>query len=98
MANINTNSSTLRGISLRPLDDELRDLYSIPKVVDGVLLIEVDDDSPFADKLEPLTVIIEINGNVVESIDGIEENLILDSTNRFYVWAGGKKRFVILKL
>ena len=98
VATINTNSSPLKGISLRPLDDELRDLYSIPKVVDGVLLIEVDDDSPFADKLEPLTVIIEINGKAVESIDGIEENLIMDSPNRFYVWAGGKKRFVILKL
>ena len=98
VANINTNSSSLKGISLRPLDDELRDLYSIPKVVDGVLLIEVDDDSPFADKLEPLTVIIEINGNAVESIDEIEENLIMESPNRFYVWAGGKKRFVILKL
>ena len=98
VATINTNSSPLKGISLRPLDDELRDLYSIPKVVDGVLLMEVDDDSPFADKLEPLTVIIEINGKAVESIDGIEENLIMDSPNRFYVWAGGKKRFVILKL
>ena len=98
VATINTNSRPLKGISLRPLDDELRDLYSIPKVVDGVLLMEVDDDSPFADKLEPLTVIIEINGKAVESIDGIEENLIMDSPNRFYVWAGGKKRFVILKL
>ena len=98
VATINTNSSPLKGISLRPLDDELRDLYSIPKVVDGVLLMEVDDDSPFADKLEPLTVIIEINGKAVESIDGIEENLIMDSPNRFYVWSGGKKRFVILKL
>ena len=98
VATINTNSSPLKGISLRSLDDELRDLYSIPKVVDGVLLVEVDDDSPFADKLEPLTVIIEINGNAVESVDGIEENLIADSPNRFYVWADGKKRFVILKL
>ena len=61
-------------------------------------MIDVEDDSPFADKLEPLTVIIEINGKAVESIDGIEENLIMDSPNRFYVWAGGKKRFVILKL
>ena len=74
------------------------EISGIPKVVDGVLLLEVDNDSPFADKLEPLTVIIEINGNAVESVDGIEKNLIMDSPNRFYVWAGGKKRFVILKL
>ena len=98
VAAINTNSSPLKGISLRPLDDDLRDAYSIPKDLDGVLLIEVDGDSPFVDKLEPLTVIIEINGNTVNSIDGIEENLIMDNPNRFDVWGGGKKRFVILKL
>ena len=95
---INTDSSALKGVILRPLDDDLRDAYSIPKDLDGVLLIDVKDDSPFVDKLEPLTVIIEINGNTVNSIDGIEENLVMNRQNRFYIWADGKKRFVILKL
>ena len=95
---INTDSSALKGVILRPLDDDLRDAYSIPKDLDGVLLIDVKDDSPFIDKLEPLTVIIEINGNTVNSIDGIEENLVMNRQNRFYIWADGKKRFVILKL
>ena len=95
---INTDSSALKGLILRPLDDDLRDAYSIPKDLGGVLLIDVEDDSPFVDKLEPLTVIIEINGNAVNSIDGIEENLVLNRQNRFYIWADGKKRFVILKL
>ena len=95
---INTDSSALKGVILRPLDDDLRDGYTIPKYIDGVLVMEVEDDSPFVDKLEPLTVIIEINGNAVNSIDGIEENLVMDRQNRFYIWADGKKRFVILKL
>ena len=95
---INTDSSALKGVILRPLDDDLRDAYSIPKELEGVLLIDVKDDSPFVDKLEPLTVIIEINGNAVNSIDGIEENLVMNRQNRFYIWADGKKRFVILKL
>ena len=95
---INTDSSALKGVILRPLNDDLRDAYSIPKDLDGVLLIDVEDDSPFVDKLEPLTVIIEINGNAVNSIDGIEENLVMNRQNRFYIWADGKKRFVILKL
>ena len=95
---INTDSSALKGVILRPLDDDLRDAYSIPRDLDGVLLIDVKDDSPFVDKLEPLTVIIEINGNAVNSIDGIEENLVMNRQNRFYIWADGKKRFVILKL
>ena len=95
---INTDSSALKGVILRPLDDDLRDGYTIPKYIDGVLVMEVEDDSPFVDKLAPLTVIIEINGNAVNSIDGIEENLVMNRQNRFYIWANGKKRFVILKL
>ena len=95
---INTDSSALKGVILRPLDDDLRDGYTIPKYIDGVLVMEVEDDSPFVDKLEPLTVIIEINGNAVNSIDGIEENLVMNRQNRFYIGADGKKRFVILKL
>ena len=98
MGAISSDSSALKGVILRPLDDDLRDAYSIPKDLDGVLLIDVKDDSPFVDKLEPLTVIIEINGNTVNSIDGIEENLVMNRQNRFYIWADGKKRFVILKL
>ena len=98
VAGINSNSSPLEGVILRPLEDELREGYSIPEDVDGVLVMKVEDDSPFVDKLEPLTVIIEINGNTIESIDGIEENLVMGGQNRLYVWAGGKKRFVVLKL
>ena len=95
---INTDSSALKGVILRPLDDDLRDAYAIPKYINGVIVVEVEDDSPFVDKLQPLTVIIEINGNAVENIDGIEKNLIMNMQNRFYIWVGGKKRFVILKL
>ena len=98
VAAISSNSSPLEGVILRPLEDELREGYSIPEDVDGVLVMKVEDDSPFVDKLEPLTVIIETNGNAVESIDGIEENLVIGGQNRLYVWAGGKKRFVVLKL
>ena len=98
VSGISSNSSPLEGVILRPLEDELREGYSIPEDVDGVLVMKVEDDSPFVDKLEPLTVIIETNGNAVESIDGIEENLVIGGQNRLYVWAGGKKRFVVLKL
>ena len=34
---INTDSSALKGVILRPLDDDLRDAYSIPRDLDGVL-------------------------------------------------------------
>ena len=98
VAAIHSDSSPLEGVILQPLDDELRDGYSIPKDIDGVLVMKVEDDSPFVDKLVSMIVIIEINGNAVQNIDEIEENLVMNWQNRLYVWAGGKKGFVILKL
>jgi S1-C subfamily serine protease len=98
VAAVHSDSSPLEGVILQPLDDELRDGYSIPKDIDGVLVMKVEDDSPFVDKLVSMIVIIEINGNAVQNIDEIEENLVMNWQNRLYVWAGGKKGFVILKL
>ncbi len=87
----------LDGVVLRVLDDELRAGFSIPEDVEGLLVMGVEGDSPFVDKLDKLMVILEINGEPVDSLEGVEANL-RDGVNRFYVWAGGTKRFVVLKL
>lgn len=87
----------LDGVVLRVLDDELRAGFSIPEDVEGLLVMGVEGDSPFVDKLDKLMVILEINGEPVDSLEAVEANL-RDGVNRFYVWAGGTKRFVVLKL
>ena len=90
--------SPLEGVSMRPLDEEIRDGYSIPEDIEGVLISGVENDSPFVEKLEKVMVILEVNGQSVQSVAAIEENLIEGAQNRLYVWAGGTKRFVVFRL
>lgn len=91
-------SSPLEGVTLRVLDATLRDGFSIPEVVEGVIIADVADDSPFVEKLERLMVILEVNGESVRSIEEVDANLAAGEQNRFYVWTGGSKHFVIVKL
>lgn len=90
-------SSPLPGVALRPLTAEIRDGFSIPEEIEGVLIVSVEEDSPYIDKLEKLMVILEVNGESVESVEAIEAHLE-EGQNRLYVWAGGTKRFVVFKL
>ncbi len=96
IASVNKVPSPLEGVVLRPLDEEVRDGFSIPEEIEGMLILDVEEDSPYIDKLEKLMVIIEVNGEAVESLEAIEANL-KEGQNRLYVWAGGTKRFVVFK-
>lgn len=91
-------TSPLDGVRLRVLDSELRVAFSIPDWIEGVVITQVAGDSSFVEKLERLMVILEVNGESVESVEDIEASLVEGAQNRFYVWLGGTKRFVILKL
>jgi serine protease Do/serine protease DegQ len=92
------DSSPLEGVILRPLDTAAHDGFSIPDEIDGVLVVAVENDSPFVDKLDKLMVILEVNGNAVESVADIEENLHAGEQNHLYVWSGGSMGFIVFKL
>lgn len=87
----------IRGMQLSQIDDERRETYSIPEGIDGVLVEGVEADSPFAGKLDRAMVILEVNGEAVDTPEAIEEGL-QEGMNRLYVWASGQKRFIVLRL
>lgn len=97
IASSTAQSGPLEGVVLRPLDAEVQDSFSIPEEIDGVLVMDVAEDSPFIDKLEKLMVILEVNGESVASVDDIAAHLV-EGQNRLYIWAGGTKRFIVFKL
>ncbi|HKK19266.1 MAG TPA: Do family serine endopeptidase [Opitutales bacterium] len=90
-------SGYIRGVLFEEIDEEVRDKFSIPEDIEGLLVADVEADSPFAEKLERLMVILEVNGEAVEKPGDIEE-LFEEGMNRIYIWAGGQKRFIVLKL
>jgi len=82
---------------LSRVDQDVRKRFSIPDGIAGVLVEEVAADSPFAGKLEQLTVILEVNGQSVDSPAAVEAQL-KPGMNRLYIWAGGQKGFIVMRL
>lgn len=95
--NYEQNRDSIRGVLLREINDDVRDSFSIPEKIQGVLVEDVEADSPFAGKLERLMVILEVNGERVDAPEKVEA-LLEEGMNRLYVWVGGQKRFIVLKL
>ena len=92
-----SGSNYIRGVLMRKITKEIRDSYSIPEEIEGVFVADVAAESPFVEKLERLMVVLEVNGKAVEKPKDFDD-LLQEGMNRLYIWAGGKKRFIVLKL
>ncbi|MCB1590960.1 MAG: DegQ family serine endoprotease [Alphaproteobacteria bacterium] len=92
------------GLSVAPINDELRKNFDIPANVKGLVIVKVEDLSEAAEKgLTPGEVIVEINQqpvsdpkhliDVIETAKGAQRSSVLLLVNR-----GGEVRFVPLKI
>ena len=63
------------GVKIELVNDELRTRLNLDERVGGLVVTEVEPTSPYADKLLPNMVIIEINREPVESVNGARESL-----------------------
>jgi serine protease Do len=62
----------LIGLKLAPLTDELRQKFGLPERVQGVVITEVEPQSPAAERnLQPGDVIIEVADQAVSSVEDI---------------------------
>jgi serine protease Do/serine protease DegQ len=95
--NTGEGSDYIRGVLFKEIDDAVRAEYSVPEEIDGVVVAEVEADSPFSQKLEPRMVVLEVNGESVKEPEAVED-LLQEGMNRLYIWGGGQKRFIVLRL
>ncbi len=72
-AQIRSVDNQLKGISVQSLTPQLRESLDIPKRIDGVVVTDVDDDSPAAGTLFRNDVIMEINRKKIGSIKEYEQ-------------------------
>jgi serine protease Do/serine protease DegQ len=87
----------LTGITVRALTPDDRRRYSIDARVSGLLITEVAEDSPFRDRLEPNSVIMEINRTPVTDITAAREALLLQPNRALLaVYNRGAIRFVVV--
>lgn len=87
----------LEGVSVRPISEALRDEFSIPEQIEGLLITELSFDSPYANLLAKGMVIIEVNGQAVQTTQEMEQ-AIIQGANRFYSWYGGIKRYIGIRV
>ena len=67
---------SLIGLVLAPLSDELREKNGLGKEVKGVIVLEVDPQSPAAEKgIKPGDVIVEVAQDAVNSVEDISKGI-----------------------
>ena len=86
----------LTGVSLTELSPELRDQFLVGQSVQGLLITEVDDNSPYVGDLKPGMVIMAINREkVVDLAEAFEH--VKDGNNLLYIYFEGRNNFLVIK-
>ena len=86
----------LAGVEATKLTDELRRRLNLDSRVSGLVIIEVDEKSPYADRLAPNVVIIEINRMPVTDVTSAKELLRPGERNLLLIYYRGGYRYVPL--
>jgi len=89
-------SELVDGVEVSPVDAATRRSEELPADVEGLRVVTVDPDSPYAEILPPGAVIISINGQPVQSTEQAREALREDKANALYLYYNGRKRYVPL--
>lgn len=85
------------GLVIRPLTDELRQNFSIPAQIQGLVIEEITRLDANTQRVRPGMVIIEVNGQRVNTLQELEQAAV-NGMNRFYVWFDGFHRFIALRM
>ncbi len=83
--------SRVLGMVLQPLNAELRARLSLPKELNGVVVTELDRDSPVAQQgVRPGDVILDVNQNAVKTSEDV--NAQVDAAKK------AKREFVLMRI
>lgn len=95
---VDNPNELLAGIDVMPLTPELRRRLGIQNPrVNGLVITEVADDSPYRDRLAPGVVIVEVNKSPVSDLRMAREKLV-SGRNLFGVYDGVSLRYVVLNI
>ncbi|MCB1120938.1 MAG: Do family serine endopeptidase [Verrucomicrobiae bacterium] len=87
----------LDGVTARPLSQNDREQNRMDPGVDGLLVVNVEGDSPYARSLTPGMVISEINDKKVDDIASAKE-AFHKGANKLYVHQGNQSGFEVVKI
>jgi S1-C subfamily serine protease len=79
----------LAGLTLEALTPGLRGQYHLPGNLSGLVVSNVDENSPYADQFAVGMVVVEVNRRAVTSVEQAEGLLKPGAVNVLYVYTGG---------
>ncbi len=77
------------GVTVKPLDSETRAKIGAPKDLEGIVISEVAEDSPFNKRLVPGMIIVEINRQTVTDVEQAQ-GLLQRGRNLLIVYIRGQ--------
>jgi serine protease Do/serine protease DegQ len=86
------------GINVKPLTAEDRRRLNIDARITGLLITDIDDDSPYADRLAPNSVIVELNRNPVPDLATAKQLLNQPGRNLLLIYTRAGLRYLPLTL
>jgi len=83
----------LEGVNVKPLTPELRDRLGVPARIDGLVITSVDETSPYAERLVPNALIIQIDREDVTDLDAARR-VLTPGRHMLFVFYRGTLRVV----
>lgn len=90
-----TPDELLSGVKAAPLTDELRSQLRIPSRIDGLVITDVDDNSPYAERLIPKLVITQIDQTNITDLASARRALTPGGHRIFVYYRGGIRMLVL---
>jgi serine protease Do len=87
----------LPGVHVKPLNETLQAEFNISQGISGLVITEVESNSPFVRSLRAGMVIREINGRAPTNLDEARELLSAQSVSRVYLYDRGRSAFYALR-
>ena len=87
----------LQGVSLEVVTDKLRQDYDIDEAVNGLLVVQVDGNSPYRNSVRKGMVLIEVNDQPVESVADAGMRL-REGINKLWIYEAGSYRYLAIRL
>jgi len=92
------SDEVFEGVTVARVTDDLRDTYRLPDEVDGLVVTQISEKSPFRDRLRTGMVILQINRVPVADIAQARKLVLPGRRNICMVWDRGAFRYLALQV
>ena len=91
-----SGSELFKGVIVRKLNEELREKYEVPDEVKGLIVSEVEINSPFSNTIREGMVIVEINDRPVMNVENAKK-ILRRGINKLWVHNRGSFGYIAIR-